>query len=111
MNKELNEVLGRIGEEFKEEISAESTFILEVDIGKKAEELGYLSLKEQYHNVDVIVPLRQAVEGMKVMIDGRTFVDYAQFDSGLVVPGYVAKESGLPHRAYEAQDSLIRNFA
>ena len=91
--------------------SPNPSHILEVDIEKKAEELGYLSLREQYHNVDVIVPLRQAVEGMKVMIDGRTFVDYAQFDSGLVVPGYVAKESGLPHRAYEAQDSLIRNFS
>ena len=32
---------------------------------------------------------------MKVRIDGRTFVDYASFDSGLAAPGYVAREAGL----------------
>jgi hypothetical protein len=32
---------------------------------------------------------------MKVRIDGRTFVNYAQYDSGIVVPGYVAEKKGF----------------
>jgi len=48
---------------------------------------------------------------MKVRIDGRTFVNYAQFDSGIAVPHYVARQVDLPHRAYVAKDSMICNFA
>jgi hypothetical protein len=48
---------------------------------------------------------------MKVRIDGRTFVNYAQFESGIAVPNYVARQVDLPNRAYIAQDSMICNFA
>lgn len=47
---------------------------------------------------------------MKVRIDGCTFISYAQFDSGVAVPGYVANEAGLSHHCYTAQDSMILNF-
>jgi len=48
---------------------------------------------------------------MKVRIDGRTFVNYAQFESGIVTPNYVAERVDLPYRAYNARDSMICNFA
>jgi hypothetical protein len=38
-------------------------------------------------------------------------VDYAQFDSGVVVAGYIAREAGIPYKTFLAQDSMIRNFA
>ena len=50
------------------------------------------------------------MEGMKVRIDGRTFVNYVQSETGVAMPGYIAKYSGLPHKAYEAWDSMILNF-
>jgi hypothetical protein len=59
--------------------------------------------------VQAVVPLKQPVEGMKVRIDGRTFVDYAEFDSGVVVPGYEARETTLPRRPWTANDSMILN--
>ena len=48
---------------------------------------------------------------MKVRVDGRTFVNYAQFESGVVVPEYVAQKAGLPFQPYTANDSMILNFA
>ena len=111
MRNDLAEVLTKIGEEFKEEISDESDFCLEVDIGKHAEKLGYSDIKEKYHDVSAFVPLKQPVRGMKVRMDGRTFVNYAQCESGVVIPGYVAKKAGLSYKTYEPNDSMIRMFA
>jgi hypothetical protein len=111
MSNDLGEVLTKIGEEFEKEISVESIFCLEVDIGKQAEKLGYSDIKEKYHDVSAVVPLNRPVGGMKVRMDGRTFVNYAQFESGVVVPGYVAKEAGLPYKTYKPNDSMIRIFA
>ncbi len=111
MSNKLAYVLIKIGEDFREEISDESSLYLEVDIGKEAKKMGYSDVQEKYHDVCAVVPLKEPVNGMKVLIDGRTFVDYAQFESGIAVPGYVAKEAGLPYRVYKANDSMIRNFA
>ena len=108
MRNELAEVLTKIGEEFKEEISGKSRIFLECDIGKQAEKLGYSNIVEKYRGVDAVVPLKQAVEGMKVMIDGRTFVNYAQLASGIVIPGHIAKEAALPYESYEAHESIVR---
>jgi len=47
---------------------------------------------------------------MKVPVDGRTFFNYAKFESGVVVPGYVAQKTGLPFRPYTANDRMILNF-
>ena len=111
MNDHLSEVLSRIGEEFRDQISKSSRFYREVDIGKRGEKLGFEDIRSQFKGIHAIVPLLQPVSGMKVRIDGRTFVDYAQFDSGVVVAGYVAREAGLPYQTYVANDSMIRNFA
>jgi len=110
MNSELSEVLTKIGEEFKEEISEKSGIFLEVDIGKEAEKLGYSNIVEKYRGVDAAVPLKHMVDGMKVMMDGRTFVNYAQLKSGVVIPGRIAEEAALPHKPYEAHESIVRVF-
>jgi len=111
MTDNLSEVLAKIGEDYRENITSDSRHYLEISIAQKAAELGFSEAKEQYKNICAIVPLKRPLSGMKVRIDGRTFVNYAQFESGVVVPGYVADQVDLPHSAYTAKDSMICNFA
>ena len=110
MTDNLIKVLAKIGEEYQENIQEDSRYYLEISLAQKAAEMGFPEVKEHYRNVNAIVPLKHPIEGMKVRIDGRTFVDYAQFESGIVVPNYVARQVDLPNRAYIAQDSMICNF-
>jgi hypothetical protein len=110
MSKRLGEVLTKISEEYQGNISEKARNYVEVDIGEEAGKLGYTDLKEKYLKVGAIVPLRKALGGMKVRIDGRTFIRYAQFASGTAVPEYVAKEAGLPYETYVPNDSMILNF-
>jgi hypothetical protein len=111
MTEKLGEVLTKIGEDYRENIRNDSRHYLEISIAQKAAELGFSEAQEQYKNAFAIVPLKDPVGGMKVRIDGRTFVNYAQFESGIVVPNYVAIKVDLPHRDYIAKDSMICNFA
>jgi hypothetical protein len=110
MNKELNGILENIEAEFEKLIQKGSRHYLEVSIGQQAAKLGYHDLSERYGNTCAFVPLKAPQKGMKVRIDGRTFVDYAEYDSGIAVPGYLAREAGKSYRTFVAQDSLIRNF-
>jgi hypothetical protein len=110
MNSYLNQILTKIVADNRDIISHDARNYKEVDMSQVAADLGLADAKDSYRHVNAIVPIKAPVEGMKVRIDGRTFVDYVQFDSGVAVPGYVAAESGLPHRAYEAWDSMILNF-
>jgi hypothetical protein len=107
----LKEVLTKIGEDYRENICEDSRHYLEISVAEKAAELGFSEIKERFRDVFAIVPLKQPVSGMKVRIDGRTFVNYAQFESGIVVPHYIARQVDLPHRAYIAKHSMICNFA
>lgn len=111
MSKNLTTVLTKIGDDYREDISPGARNYLEVDIGKEAGELGYTDLEEKYHDVFAVVPLKEPAEGMKVRIDGRTYVNYAELESGVAVPGYVAKEAGVSYKTFEPNDSMIRNFA
>ena len=111
MINNLSQVLARIGEDYKENINDDSRYYLEISIARKAAELGFSEVEESYKNAYAIVPLKHPVEGMKVRIDGRTFINYAQFESGVVVPHYVASKVDLSHRTYVAKDSMICNFA
>ena len=110
MSNNLNEVLTKIGEDYKDNIRNDSRHYLEISVARKAAELGFAEVKERYGAVYAIIPLKHPVEGMKVRIDGRTFVNYAQFDSGVVVPQYLANQVDLPRKAYVAQDSMICNY-
>jgi hypothetical protein len=111
MKRHLNEVLESIAEEHGGNILAGARDYLEVDIGKRAEVLGYPELEDKYGQVYAIVPLKHPKTGMKVRIDGRTFVNYAQYDSGIVVPGYMADEAVQPYKSYIPNDSMILNCA
>ena len=111
MNDQLNEVLARIVDDYKENIQDDSRYYLEISIAKKAAEMGFKEIEACYRDTCAIVPLKHPVNGMKVRIDGRTFVNYAQFDSGIVLPNYVAGQVGLPFKDYVAKDSMICNFA
>lgn len=110
MKTELDKILISIGETFGDKISASGRNYLELDLGKHAGTLGYETVKSKYAKINVIVPLHQPVPGMKVRIDGRTFVNYAQFESGIAIPGYVASETGLPRKPFVPNDSMILNF-
>ncbi len=111
MINSLSAILAKIAEDYKENIRCDSRYYLEISLRQRAAELGFSEDKDRYADVYAIVPLKQPVNGMKVRVDGRTFVNYAQFESGIVVPNYVARQVDLPHRAYIAQDSMICNFA
>jgi hypothetical protein len=112
MNPKLSEVLKNISDEYREKISTApgTRNYLEVDIGERAGKLGFPDLQNQYRRVNAVVPLKDDGPGMRVRIDGRTFVNYALYDFGVAVPGYVAKEAGLPYKTFVPNDSMILNF-
>jgi len=74
MTNYLSEVLTKIGEEYQENICDDSRHYLEISLAQKATELGFSEVKERFRDVYEIVPLKEPVSGMKVRIDGRTFV-------------------------------------
>jgi len=110
MTNKLNRIIEKIEVDHADHISGEARNYKEVDLSKTADELGFSDAADCFRDVHAIVPIKTPVEGMKVRIDGRTFVNYVQFESGVAVPGYVAESSGMPHKAYEPWDSMILNF-
>ena len=111
MKNNIGKIIKKIEADHQDHISSEARNYKEVDLSKTADQLGLKDAAEFFGNIKAIVPLKSSLEGMKVRIDGRTFVNYVQFESGVAVPGYVAAKSGLPHKAYEAWDSMILNFS
>jgi hypothetical protein len=111
MNNQLDRVLTRMKDKYQHHILDNSGIYMEVDIGKEAEEIGLSDLKDKYRNVYAVIPLKEALEGIKVLIDGRTFVNYVQFESGIAAPGFIVKNSRLPYKKYVAKDSMVYNFA
>lgn len=109
--KPLDDVIENIRSTYSDSIMDGSRFYVEVSIGQQAEALGHHDISRKYKDAYAVVPLKGAVPGMKVRIDGRTFVNYAQFDSGIAVPGYVTRDTGLPYRTFIPNDSMILNCA
>ncbi len=110
MNKKLVKVLNMIAEEYKGMIQRGSRNYIEISIGEHSERLGHTDLKDKYKHAYAIVPLKEPQKGMKVRIDGRTFVNYAEHRSGIAIPGYLASEAGLSVNTFEPNDSMICNF-
>jgi uncharacterized protein Veg len=110
MENHLGNLIEKIGEAFRGRIAAESRLYIEVDMGRQAQKHGFADLTDAYRSVFAIVPLKAPLPGMKVLIDGRTFIDYAQYASGVAVPGYVARNAGLPYTVYVPNESMILNF-
>jgi len=110
MSDNLKSVIEDIGTKYKAKILKGSRHYVEISIGQRAAELGYPELEARYRKTFAVVPLKEPQSGMKVRIDGRTFVDYAEYDSGIAVPGFLARRAGKKFRTYVPQDSMIRNF-
>ena len=110
MENNLNIVLEKIGDDYKDVLQADGRNYMEVSISQKAAELGLTDIEECYKDALAILPIDGPVEGMKVRIDGRTFVNYVQFDTGVVVPNHISQFSTLNHSPYTAQNSMICNF-
>lgn len=110
MNGCLSTIIHEIENEFRELIQPDGRNYVEVSICGKAKQMGITDIDERYRHASVIVPIKRPVEGMKVRIDGRTFVNYHQLISGVVIPDYVSKQTGCEYLPYVAQNSMICNF-
>lgn len=110
MDKSLQKLMRHVESEFGSKIQRGARNYLEVNLAEQARKLGYDDLSEKYKTAHAIVPLSAPQHGMKVRIDGRTFVNYAEFDSGIAVPGYIAKALGGRYRTFVPNDSMICNF-
>jgi hypothetical protein len=110
MKNNLDDVLSAIEDEYEDKIQRGARHYLEVGLAEKARNMGFKDLAECFRTASAIVPLRTPQDGMKVRIDGRTFVNYAEYDSGIAIPGYLAKSSAKNSRTFIPQDSMICNF-
>lgn len=110
MDNKIKKLLKHLELEYGGRIHRGARNYLEVNLAEQTRKLGYGDLEEKYKTACAIVPLKDPQPGMKVRIDGRTFVNYAEIDSGIAVPGYLAKASGMNYRTFIPNDSMICNF-
>ena len=111
MDNRLDHIVNHIGEAYRHKIVKGGRHYLEVNIADLAEQMGYTDLIKKYRHAHAIVPLQHPESGMKVRIDGRTFVDYAEYPSGIAIPGYLARETTLAFKPYKALDSMVCNYS
>jgi hypothetical protein len=110
MDKRINELLEHVEKTYGHKMQRGARHYMEVSLAKQARKLGYADLEEKFATANAIIPLKAPQAGMKVRIDGRTFVNYAEYDSGMAVPGYLAQASGKAFRTFIPNDSMICNF-
>ena len=110
MKNRLSDLLDHIGESCKAEIAPNARHYKELSVGRLAQEMGYPELSEPFKNAYAVVPLKVPSAGMKVRIDGRTFVDYRRHASGIAIPGYVARAAGRRYENFIPNDSMILNY-
>ena len=109
MTNGLADVLNSIAAEFEGEILPDSERYILIDIGKVAESFGQSELKDRYDKVAAIVPL-EIEGGVGAIVNGKDLCDYAQLNSGIAVPAYVAEEAGLPSKQYQPKDIMYLNL-
>jgi hypothetical protein len=110
MDNRIDVLLKHVEETYGDKIQRGARHYLEVNLAEQARKLGFADLGEKYKNACAIIPLKTPQQGMKVRIDGRTFVNYAEYDSGMAVPVYLANASGRKFRNFVPNDSMICNF-
>jgi hypothetical protein len=110
MDHRIDELLKHVEETYGDKIQRGARHYIEVNLAEQARKLGFADLGEKYKNAWAIIPLKTPQQGMKVRIDGRTFVNYAEYDSGMAVPVYLANASGRKFRNFVPNDSMICNF-
>ena len=74
MDAQLKTLLDHIGRQHADRIAPDGRHYMEVDIGREARELGLGELSARFASAFVVVPLKAPLPGMKVRIDGRTFI-------------------------------------
>jgi hypothetical protein len=110
MDDRVDKLLEHIEETYCGKIQRGARHYMELNLGEQARRLGFADLGEKYKDAHAIIPLKVPQKGMKVRIDGRTFVNYAEYDSGMAVPVFLAKASTKKFRTYVPNDSMICNF-
>jgi hypothetical protein len=110
MNNRIDELLEHLEKIHVGKIQPGSRNYMEVNLAEYALKYGFIEIGETYKTACAIIPLKEPQPGMKVRIDGRTFVNYAEYDSGMAVPGYLAKASSRKFRTFVPNDSMICNF-
>lgn len=110
MENQIEQIFNTIEQEYGSRIQKGARHYLEVNLAAQARKMGLTGLDDRYKSACAIIPLKDPQHGMKVRIDGRTFVNYAEYDSGMAVPGYLAKLSGRKYQTFVPNDSMICNF-
>jgi hypothetical protein len=110
MDNRIDQLLEHIEETYRGKIQRGARHYTEVNLGEQARRLGFADMEEKYRNACAVIPLKGPQKGMKVRIDGRTFLNYAEYDSGMAVPVFLAKASAKKFRAFIPKDSMICNF-
>ena len=107
MDERIDILLDHLEKAHGGKIQRGARHFMEVNLAGYARKLGYADLEEKYKNAYAVIPLKVPQHGIKVCIDGRTFVNYAEYDSGLAVPGYIATAFSRAFRAFVPADSMI----
>ena len=110
MKNQISELLDQVEKTYGKKMERGARHYMEVGLAEQARKLGFGDLDEELGAACAIIPLKAPQAGMKVRIDGRTFVNYAEYDSGMAVPGYLARAAGKQYRTFVPQDSMICNF-
>ena len=110
MDNRIDILLDHIEETYRQKIQRGARHYMEVNLGEQARRLGFEDMGEKYKNACAVIPLKVPQKGMKVRIDGRTFFNYAEYDSGMAVPVFLAKDAAKKYRTFIPNDSLICNF-
>ncbi len=110
MDNRLDTILSGIIDEYRNDLTDDSIYFVDVNIGQRAARMGYDDLGNEYKTTEAVVFVKNPKKGMKVMIDGRTFVNYASLGPGVAVPSHVAERTALKHKPFTAADSLVRIF-
>ena len=110
MDNRLDTILSGIIDDYRNDLTDDSIYFVDVNIGQRAARMGYDDLGNEYKTTEAVVFVKNPKKGMKVMIDGRTFVNYASLGPGVAVPSHVAKRTALKHKPFIAADSLVRIF-
>ncbi len=110
MDQRIDEILEHVEKTYGSKIQRGARHYMEVSLAEEARRLGFADLGDQYKTACAIIPLNAPQQGMKVRIDGRTFVNYAEYESGMAVPAHLAKAAGRKFRTFVPKDSMICNF-
>ncbi len=110
MDNRLDRILMQIMNDYRDELSEDSIHFVDVNIGRRAAGMGFADLGSQYKDAEAVLFVNGGKKGMKVMIDGRTFVNYSTLGPGVAVPSYVAEKTALKHEPFTAAESLVRIF-